>query len=281
MRLGKWGKGFDTQAYKNFIHGCLDLGLSTFDHADIYGNYTTEAEFGEVLKTDPSLRKKLQLITKCGIKMVNANRPNHQVKSYDLGGSHIIESVDNSLKSLGTDYIDLLLLHRPDYLMDPEEVAYTFQRLKASGKVLGFGVSNFSISQFDLLHQKYPLMTNQIEASLLQRKAYDDGTLDQSLALGLQPMAWSPLGGGVLFQYSEDESIQRIQKAGQVLCEKYDCQLDQLLYAWVMKHPSKIIPVLGTSSLTRIRLAKSALEINLSKEDWYVLWSAATGTRVP
>lgn len=280
MRLGKWGKGFDTQQYANFIHGCLELGLNTFDHADIYGDYTTEAEFGAALKKEASLRKEIKLITKCGIKMISPNRLDHTVKSYDLGSEHIIRSVNSSLLALETDYIDLLLLHRPDYLMVPDEIANTFQQLKDSGKVLQFGVSNFSVDQFDLLNDKHSLITNQIEVSVLKRKAFDDGTLDQCLRQGIKPMAWSPLGGGTLFQNSDDQTIQRIQKVGNQLCEKYSCQLDQLLYAWVLKHPSSIIPVLGTGNLQRVKIAKAALEINLSREDWYMLWSAATGNEV-
>lgn len=281
MRLGKWGVGFNTFEYERFIKGCIDLGLNTFDHADIYGDYTTEFEFGEVLKKDASLRKKIKLITKCGIKMPCSNRAEYKVKSYDLGAKHIMASVDDSLSALGTDYVDLLLLHRPDYLMDPAEVAEVFTQLKSTGKVLHFGVSNFSTSQFDLLNQYYPLQTNQVEASLLHRQAFDDGTLDQCLQLGLKPMAWSPLGGGALFQDSGNGTIKRIQQVGQSLCDQYNCHLDQLLYAWVMSHPASIIPVLGTSNIERIQLAKAALDIKLSREDWYRLWTAATGTEVP
>lgn len=281
MRLGKWGVNFNTSEYESFINGCLDLGLNTFDHADIYGDYTTEAEFGAVLKKGSSLRKRIKLITKCGIKMMSPNRPEHKVKSYDLSADHIIKSVEHSLVELGTDYIDLLLLHRPDYLMNPEEVAVSFTKLKSDGKVLGFGVSNFSASQFSLLHEHYPLITNQVEVSLLQRNAFDDGTLDQCLGLGLKPMAWSPLGGGTLFKTSEDETVNRIREVANELADVYNCKLDQLLYAWVLAHPAGIVPVLGTSNLERIGLAKAALEIQISRKHWYRLWTAATGNEVP
>lgn len=281
MRLGKWGVGFSTNEYEVFIKSCIDLGLNTFDHADIYGDYTTEAEFGAALKKDPSLRPRIKLITKCSIKMMSANRPEHIVKSYDLGSEHIIKSVENSLRALETDHIELLLMHRPDYLMDPEEVAEAFDQLKSAGKVSEFGVSNFSTSQFDLLHSYHPLVTNQVEVSVMQRQAFDDGTLDQCLKLGLQPMAWSPLGGGALFQPSKDESIQRIQQVGEELTDKYNCGLDQLLYAWVMAHPARIIPVLGTSNIDRIALASAAVDIHLTREDWYLLWTAAIGTEIP
>ncbi len=281
MRLGTWGVSFNSSQYESFINACLDMGINTFDHADIYGHYTTEEDFGRVLKTNSGLRHKMKIITKCGIKMVSPNRKEHKIKSYHLGADHIRMSVDRSLQALGTDHIDLLLLHRPDYLLDPSEVAEVFTSLKAAGKVLGFGVSNFSTSQFDLLNRKYPLVTNQIEISILQRDAFDNGTLDQCLALGIKPMAWSPLGGGALFQKSGDETVKRIIKVGHQLCEKYNCQLDQLLYAWLIKHPSNIIPVMGTSNLKRIKYAKAALDIKISHDEWYMIWSAATGAEVP
>ncbi len=282
MRLGSWGARFTTSEYQTFIKGCLDLGLDTFDHADIYGGYTTEEEFGAVLRKDTSLRRRMKLITKCGIKMVSPNRPEHRIKSYDFGKQHIIKSVENSLRNLNTDYLDVLLLHRPDYLMEPLKVAEVFKQLKEEGKVLAFGVSNFTTTQFALLHDHFPLVTNQVEVSLLQRAAFEDGTLDQCYRHGLNAMAWSPLGGGALFNSNPgDTTLESIQTAAQPLCEKYDCALDQLLYAWLLRHPSNIIPVLGTSNIDRVTQAKLSLEIQLKRDDWYTLWTAATGSEVP
>ena len=175
MRIGKWGQQFTTDQMEAFIKDCLELDLKDFDHADIYGDYTTEEDFGKVLQQQPHLRAEMRLITKCGIKMVASNRPDHQFKSYDSSANHIRLSVENSLKNLQTDYLDLLLLHRPDYLLDPEEVAEVFTQLKQEGKVLSFGVSNFSVSQFNLLNDYFSLVTNQVEISIQNRSAFDNG----------------------------------------------------------------------------------------------------------
>ncbi len=280
MRLGTWGSNLNTTEYERFIEGCLDLDLIDFDHADIYGHYTTENDFGNVLKSRKDLRKKMRITTKCGIKLTSENRPEHKIKSYDLSAEHIIASVEKSLASLQTDYIDVLLLHRPDYLFNPHEIAAAFSKLKKEGKVLDFGVSNFSPSQFDLLHSLTPLVTNQVEISLLHRNAFEDGTLDQCQKLNVIPTAWSPLGGGLLFKEGADEKIQAIQKTLSTLAEKYSATSDQILYAWLRKHPAGIIPVLGTSKIERIQIAKQALDITLTHEEWYMLWEAALGSEV-
>ena len=281
MRLGTWGANMNSKELDTFIQGCIALGLNAFDHADIYGDYTTESVFGKVLKTNSSLRSDILLITKCGIKKVCSNRPGHKVPSYDSSAPHIEASVETSLKNLHTDYIDLLLLHRPDYLMHPDEVAKSFTKLKESGKVRFFGVSNFKPSQFDLLNNSFPLTTNQIEVSLLHRDALEDGTLDQCMAKGIRPMAWSPVGGGALFSKSPNEASLRIIKACEALCAKYECSFDQLLIAWLVSHPSGIVPVTGTSKLERVVAAQKALSIPLTREDWYLLLQAAMGESIP
>ncbi|MEN9600348.1 MAG: hypothetical protein RL596_2672 [Bacteroidota bacterium] len=153
MRWGKWGAGFDTAAYRYLIEQCLAAGIRSFDHADIYGDYTTEEEFGAALKEDKTLRSQLKLITKCGIQMVTDNRPQHTIKSYHTGKKHILQSVENSLTNFGTDYIDVLLIHRPDPLLNPAEVAEAIQLLKQQGKVIEFGVSNFLPHQVNMLKQ--------------------------------------------------------------------------------------------------------------------------------
>jgi len=253
MRLGNWGANMTTAQYHEFIEGCLELGLKDFDHADIYGHYTTEAEFGAVLKQNPSLRQRLQLTTKCGIKMLSENRPDHQLKSYDSSKEHIISSAERSLKNLGTDYIDVFLTHRPDLLMEPDEIAEAFTKLKDEGKVLHFGVSNFSRSQFKLLYQRIPLVTNQVEASLLHLDAFHNGTLDVCLQYGVRPTAWSPFGGGALFSTLPSERTLQIRDAASKLEVKYDATLDQILLAFLIRHPSGLIPLLGTTKLSRIQ----------------------------
>ncbi|MCB0496000.1 MAG: aldo/keto reductase [Cyclobacteriaceae bacterium] len=280
MRLGSWGAHLSKNDFNLFVNGCLDMGLTAFDHADIYGDYTSEAQFGELLKENSSLRSQLHLITKCGIKMMAENRPDHHIKSYDSSANHIISSVETSLKNLSTDYIDVLLIHRPDYLMEPDEIAKSFTELQNQGKVLHFGVSNFTPSQFELLNASFELVTNQVEISLLKRDALDDGTLDQCMRYGIQPMAWSPLKGGAMFTEMADPGVIRVTKVGDALCEKYNCELDTLLYAWLLRHPAHILPVTGSSKLERIVAAKKALDITMDREDWYRLLEAAAGNEV-
>lgn len=280
MRIGDWGAKLSTKETEAFIEGCLELGLTDFDHADIYGGYTTESDFGKALKANPSLKSQVKLITKCGIKMMSENRPDHKIKSYDLGAEHIIKSVENSLNELQVDYLDVLLLHRPDLLIDPEEVATVFEKLKKEGKVLNFGVSNFTTSQFELLNSYTPLVTNQIEVSIQHLNAFHDGTLDQCMLKKIRPMAWSPLGGGGIMGNPTDERSVSIQKVATELGNKYNASIDQILIAWLIKHPSGIIPVLGTSKTERIKTAYEALKIELSREEWYQLLESSVGNEV-
>ena len=281
MRMGQWGRNMNASQIENFIEGCISMDLIDFDHADIYGSYTTEADFGAVLKKRPDLRTQIRITTKCGIKIVSDKRPDHKIKSYNLNKDHIKRSVENSLIAFHTDHIDNLLLHRPDILFDPYEIAQAFTELKKEGKVKYFGVSNFSVSQFELLQQIFPLCTHQVEISLLHREAFENGILDQCQKWGVTPTAWSPLGGGALLKSSsEDHNITEVQKIVNSLCQKYDAQPDQILLAWLRKHPAGIIPVLGTSKLSRIKNAKESLNINLSHEEWYLLWQVATGTEI-
>ncbi len=280
MKWGLWGAKFDTQAYEEMIKDCLALGVTTFDHADIYGDCTTEEEFGKVLKQEPSLRQQMQLITKCGIRRPCVNRPDYKIKSYDSSFEHIVQSVETSLKNLSTDYIDALLIHRPDVLMNPDEIAKAFTHLKQQGKVLHFGFSNFLPAQVDLLNSRYPMEINQVQCSVLHLHSFVDGTLDQCQQHKMIPMAWSPLGGGNIFAETDDERIKRILAVAQLLAEKYNSTPDIILLSWLLQHPSGIIPVLGTSKAVRVKAAVEALEINLEREEWYMLWRASTGKEV-
>jgi predicted oxidoreductase len=280
MRLGEWGSKLSTKELEHFIDACLDLGLNDFDHADIYGHYTEEQRFGDVIRRRPDLKAKVKLTSKCGIRLVTPRRPDHHIKSYDSSPKHIIRSAENSIKQLGVDHLDLFLIHRPDYLMAPQEIAEAFELLKRQGKVKAFGVSNFSASQFDLLNSYTPLVTNQVEISLLHRNAFDDGTLDQCMKLGIRPTAWSPFGGGAIFSAQAEPGIQALKATLQELGDSYKASIDQIMLAWLFKHPSGIIPILGTTKISRIETAKAALAIDLSHEDWYKLWQAATGKEV-
>jgi len=280
MRLGTWGANYNEQQYQSFIENCLAIEVNTFDHADIYGDYTTEAEFGKVLENNSSLRDKIQIITKCGINRVCENRPTYKIKSYDSSKEHIKASVEQSLKNFNTYYIDCLLLHRPDILMRPIEVSEAIQELKQAGKLKHFGVSNFSLSQLQLLHQTIPIEVHQIECSILQLDPFNNGVLDFCYQNNIQVQAWSPLGGGSLFS-GESQQAQRIQEAAKPLLEKYNVSLDQLAFAWLTKHPAQIIPVTGTTNIDRIKSAKQAAEIKISNEDWYILYQASTGEIIP
>ncbi|WKK82008.2 aldo/keto reductase [Marivirga arenosa] len=277
MRLGKWGVNFSTKEWISFIEESLSLGLVDYDHADIYGDYTTEKDFGKALKEKPHLRDKMQITSKCGIKMIAENRPQHKIKSYDSSEKHIITSVENSLRNLHTDYLDVLLLHRPDFLMNPNEIAETFEKLQDDGKVKHFGVSNFTSSQFEMIHDVFPLVTHQIEASLSHLKPFEDGTLDQLLMKNIVPTAWSPLGGGV----DSQRLNQELQNTLNSLSEKYELNLAQLMLLFLKKHPSGIIPVLGTSKPERLKEAMDLNALELEKEDWYALYSASKGEEVP
>jgi predicted oxidoreductase len=282
MKWGQWGSKFSTAAYLQMIEECLAMGVTTFDHADIYGDYTTEEEFGNALKENPSLRQQMQIITKCGIRRLTPNRPEHKFNYYDTRKHHIITSVENSLKNFHTDYIDILLIHRPDPLMHPAEIAEAFEALKEDGKVLHFGVSNFTISQTAMMHSQFEVEFNQVEISILKMELMHSGELDQCIELGITPMAWSPLGGGNIFAHAtEDERILRIVSAAAILAEKHAVGPDQILLNWLLMHPSGIIPVLGTSKIERVQKALEATQIKMSREEWFMLWRAGTGHEVP
>jgi len=266
-----------------YIEACLELGITTFDHADIYGDYTCERLFGEALAEARSLRSQMQLITKCGIKLISSHRPSHRLKHYDTSRDHIIASAENSLRQLQTDYVDVLLIHRPDPLMNADEVAETFTHLRQSGKVLHFGVSNFTPSQFNLLASRldFPLVTNQIEISVQHLDPFWDGTLDQCQQLRIAPMAWSPLGGGNIFQETDRQSEQLRQVLIATGKELNGAPIDQIALAWLLRHPAQIVPVLGSGKIERLKSAIESTTLSLSREQWFAIWTAATGKDVP
>lgn len=279
MRWGKWGANFTTTEYRNLIEECLNIGVHSFDHADIYGDYTTEEDFGDALKEDKTLRSKIKLITKCGIQMVTENRPEHLIKSYNTSKKHILRSTEQSLKNFGTDYLDVLLIHRPSPLLHPEEVAEAIQLLQQQGKVLEFGVSNFMPHQVNMLQQYVPIKYNQIEVSVICLTPFTNGLLDNCLQHHITPMAWAPLGGGLL---TDDlhAHFRSISQAASELAEKYAMGMNEILIAWLNTHPAGIVPVMGTTKIERLLQAKKATEIKLSKEDWFLMLKAATGEDV-
>lgn len=276
-RMAEWP--LDAAGRRRWIDEALDLGITSFDHADIYGGYTVEALFGEVLAADPALRQRLQIVTKCGIKLVSANRPSHALKSYDSSAAHILASVEQSLRALRTDHIDLLLIHRPDALAEPDEIAAAFAALQAQGKVLRFGVSNHGVGQFAMLHRRHALVTNQIELSPLQMAPLADGTLDQCVDLGVRPMIWSPLGGGRLFT-GDDGQARRVRDVLQALGQAQGASVATMAYAWILRHPSRPIPITGSGRVQGLREAVEAQRVTLSREDWYRVWQASMGHEV-
>lgn len=281
MNLSQWQ--MSTPELISWIEACLDMGVTTFDHADIYGSYTCESLFGSALAQNPGLRKRMQIVTKCGIALLSPNRPDHWVHHYDTTHDHIMKSVDRSLRNLHTDYLDLLLIHRPDPLMDADSVAAAFNELKASGKVRYFGVSNFLPQHFELLQSRldFPLVTNQIEFSVLQMQALEDGTLNLCQRRRIAPMVWSPVGGGHLFDGKGEQAVRVRNTLTQIAGDLGGVGLDQVALAWILAHPTQPLPVLGTGKLERIKAALEAESLQLSRQQWFAIWEASAGHEVP
>ncbi len=280
-RLNEWK--MSPAELLHFIEAVLDTGITTFDHADIYGDYSCEVLFGKALKLKPVLRKEMQLITKFGIKPVSQKFSERRVSHYDTSYTHILKSVDRSLKNFHTDYLDLLLIHRPDPLMNPDETARAFEELHRSGKVLHFGVSNFLPADMEMLqaHLSLPLVTNQVEISPAQMGHFHNGNMAYFLQKSLHPMAWSPLSGGKLL-YPEDEEDRRIHRKLSELAQRKGTEnIAALVYAWLLQHPAGIIPVLGTGKMHRILEALEAFTISLSTEEWFEIYVAGLGHKVP
>ncbi len=278
MRWGIWGENFTTSQYEQKINQCLEIGLDIFDHADIYGHYTTEAEFGNALKGNTNLRSQIKIITKCGINMLTPNRPQHAIKSYDTSAAHITKSVEQSLQNFHTDYIDTLLIHRPDILIDVEEVGATITALKKAGKIKSFGVSNFTTSQVALLQKYIPVEHHQVEISVTNLNAFENGILDQCQLEKIEAQSWSPMGNGLFTENTEQHT--RILAEADSLSKGYECSINQILLAFLYAHPSQIVPIIGTTKFERISEAKKAMEIELKREDFYKLWTASTGKEV-
>jgi len=273
MRWGIWDAKFTTAQYEAMIDTSMSLGMSTFDHADIYGDYTTEAEFGAALKLHPEWRSQMELVTKCGIIRVCDQKPEHYIKAYDFTKSHILQSAEDSLRNLQTDYLDVMLLHRPDLLMDPDEVAEAFELLYTSGKVRSFGVSNFTPSQVKLLQSTVPVGVHQLEVSVKDVSAFDDGRLDQCALDGIVPMAWSPLGGGTL----PNEMLTVLEP----LAKAFEVTPQVIALAWLLQHPAGVLPIVGTTKAENLEAAQKALNIKLDRQQWYTIYQAATGTTLP
>ncbi|NNE93887.1 MAG: aldo/keto reductase [Verrucomicrobiales bacterium] len=262
----------------------LELGITTLDTAEIYGLYTVEAAIGEVFQARPDLRDRFQIVTKCGIDVPSDGKPNARLPHYNASRENIVACTEKSLQLLHTDRIDLLLVHRPDWFERASETAAGLTQLLTEGKILHAGVSNYLPGQFELLQYEMGernLVTNQIEISLLHMDPLYDGTLAQLEQLYIRPMAWSPLAGGRLFD-PENEAGVRIRKCMDEMRDRYEgADDDALAFAWVMNHPSRPVSIIGTNKIDRIKSQAKAGDIQMDRQDWYALWSAAKGHPIP
>lgn len=286
MVYGTW-RLLDTkpaaQEINRRLHACLELGFTTLDTAEIYGLYEVEKMLGAALALSPGLRDKFEIVTKAGIYVPCSYHPERHTAHYNATGARLIKSLEKSLRFLGTDHVELFLVHRPDWLTRADDTAAGLNELLRSGKIRSAGVSNYSVSQWDLLSacMEQPLVTNQIEFHLLHPEPIHDGTLHQCEKLGVAPMAWSPLAGGRLFDPT-NPAAPRLAAAAKSLSPRYSgASLEQLAYAWILAHPSRPLPVIGTNKPERLQAAARAEDLVLEREDWYALWEAAQGRRIP
>lgn len=276
MSWGAWGKQFSTKEQTDMIRFCTENGNAIFDHADIYGNYTTETDFGKAFVDSGVKREDIQLISKCGIQLINERRGS-RIKHYKYAKEYIISSAEASLKNLKTGYLDTFLLHRPSPLMQPDEISEAITALQDSGKIINFGLSNFTSSQVDLIANSVSVTANQIEFSLTKNEAMFNGTLDKMLQKGIQTMSWSPLG--TVFK-DETAQTKRIKAVLKKLTKKHETSEDVILLAFILRHPAKVAPVIGTTNKERILKANSALNIHLELQDWFELLAASQGHEV-
>ena len=282
---GMWRLGDDADTSPKHVQAkveaCLDQGLTTMDQADIYGGYTAEAILGAALRASPGLRDRIEIVTKCDIVAPVGRHASARVKHYDTSPAHIRASLEASLRDMATDHVDMLLIHRPDPMIDPEATGACLDALVAEGKVRAVGVSNFRPWDFDLLQSAMTtrLATNQIELSLLHRAPFTGGDIAHLQRLKVAPMAWSPLAGGRIF--SNDPAALRLKPVMARMASAAGVGADAIAVAWLLAHPARILPVMGTNDLGRIRALSQALSVALSREDWFELWTAAAGAEVP
>jgi len=276
-RMTEWG--MSAEARVALVEQCLELGVTTFDHADIYGDYGVETLFGQALRLQPSLRDRIELVSKCGIKLLSQKHPQHTIQHYDTTLEHIVASAENSLRQLHTDHLDLLLIHRPDPLMNFDEIAEAFTRLQQSGKVKHVGVSNFTRHQFESLNRRVALATNQVELSPLCSAPLFDETLDGLQDLRIAPMAWSPLGGGRLFA-AADEQAGAVRAVVQEIADRLNQPFASVVFAWIMALPSRPLPLTGSGRIEAIRDAVTGTTFALERADWFRILRAARGHEV-
>ena len=273
----RWNEG-DLSQYKmeSIIDLCLQLGINTFDHADIYGGYQCEEMFGEIIKSKRIRREEIVLFTKCGINLPHRSRPDIRTKYYDTSKEHILKSIENSLRNLRTDYIDIFLLNQLDPLSDLEETAITLQKLRESGKVKNIGVVNFSVFQHQLLSSflRIPIVTNHIELNLLNTSAFDNGQIDYIKQKYMRPLATAPLAEGQIANSLEKKPLL-IRRKLEELSSKYNAQIESIAVAWIVKLGA--LPLIGTTDEQRIKNIAAAFDLDLDRQDWYELYHASKG----
>jgi predicted oxidoreductase len=271
------------------VIAAYEAGYTLFDHADIYCDGAGERIFGQALREVSGMRARVVIATKCGIRKPGEPKPDSPYR-YDFSSGHILSSCEQSLQRLGVEQVDLYQLHRPDWLMQPEEVAGAFAQLKQAGKAREFGLSNFLPSQVVALQRACPmrLLVNQVEISLANRTAFENGTLDQCLAEKITPMAWSPLAGGQLgdganrlLPSQQGYQMQKLLPVLDAIAQVRGTHRLTIALAWLLRHPSGIVPIIGSTQPARIRAAAQACEIELSRDEWYRLLEAARGERLP
>lgn len=276
MNWGAWDKNLRTSEMAHLIRICTENEITTFDHADIYGGYTTEAQFGKAFAESSISRDKVQFISKCGIQHTEGR--DNKVKHYDYSKDYIVWSAENSLKNLKTDYLDVLLLHRPSPLMQTEEIAVAVTKLKSEGKIKHFGLSNFTASQTDLIRKFTKVEYNQIQFSATHFEPMLDDSLNHMQMHGIRPMAWNPLG--TIFR-EDTEQTRRLKKLLAELVAKYHVGSDLILLAWILQHPAGIVPVAGTVNVARLQYLKKVADLKLDLEDWFAIWTESMGNKVP
>lgn len=277
MNWGVWNRNLNTAEMAELMHQCLEYGITTFDHADIYGGYTTEGQFGKAYAQSGISREQIQLISKCGIQHTLGSRTN-KVKHYDYSKEYIIASAEASLKLLQTDYLDVLLLHRPSPLMQPDEIAEAVEKLKNEGKIKAFGVSNFTNTQTDLIKSRTEVFCNQIKFSATCYQPMLDGTLDYVHLNNIKPLAWSPIG---CVYKIESPQTDRLKLLLMDLVAKYEVNADVILLSWILRHPAGIVPVTGSTNPERLKNQMKAADVKLELEDWFAIWTESMGEKVP
>ena len=277
MNWGAWGSNLSTKKVADLIVNSIEFGINTFDNADIYGGYTTEELFGNGLAESGIERERIKIISKFGI-MYPSDKLPINIKHYNYSKDHIIKSVENSLKNLKTDYIDCVLLHRPSPLMNINDISDTINKLLKSGKIKSFGVSNFSAQQIQMFEDKIKIDCNQIQCSLNHLEPIYDGTLEYMQTKNIKPMAWKPLGD---YYVKDNDQNNRIRKKVKKFTKKYNCSETQILLAWLIKHPSNIIPVVGTTKIDRLKESIDSIITDIELVDWFEILEASEGKRVP